>query len=653
MVGGATESAVESRFRLGRVLHRGAATIVQEAVEHLGGRPVGVRPVAIKRLLATDPPSASAFAREARIAGQFQSHPNIALVLSGGPTPDRVEYIAMRRGGEPLPVARARSLGEALEIVARVASAVAHVHKAGYVWDGAYPANILHDDQTTQIVDFGGAAEIAALTDERALEDMVPIKDEAAPFTDPARLAGGAPSVLADLYGVAAVLFMLLTGQPPWAGVSVADIVAAARLGPAPDPRAHDATIPAAVADLVMRGLTGDPADRLAAFQGPRDLPPLARFYEETRLLHDRFGAPTDKIWQATAVLPALTPAPPADDLRLFPVARYVVVHPRLPYLDFGEIGPLRPPEPRRLVIESASRASGSIGSSHPWLTVSPAVFAPGMTEIEIEVDKQRLAEGDHARAWLDLLVAENGSARLPVEIGVVGGVDLVCLIDMTGAAESVSQRLSFAQEMIREAEQAWRWRGSLRVGSITYGDYQHTVSSGRALESNYVARLQAFASPAEAWDLLADAAPMHAYDVEGALDEALAILDRQARWRTRGRKVIVILGCRPPHPAAPLANTRQIRSPRGHDWSALWRSMHGRHRPLAVSVVWPLPGRNAPPTYAQRYANEVFEKLGVDGFFDHQTVSPAGIVRCLADRLVQDRPTARPANARYHGGTP
>jgi tRNA A-37 threonylcarbamoyl transferase component Bud32/tetratricopeptide (TPR) repeat protein len=205
------------------------------------------------------------FAEERQILAQLE-HPNIARLLDGGSTSEGLPFLVMEVV-DGLPIHRyaesARLGVEArLRLAVTVASAVHAAHRKLVIHRDLKPANILVTvDGVVKLLDFG----IARLA-ESAAEDPGELLFSPA-FASPEQLNGEAVSTASDIYSLGAILFELLTGQPPrpGGGVSLAELRAAAAR-PIPQPSAVAPALPKRLrADLdciVARATHADPAMR-------------------------------------------------------------------------------------------------------------------------------------------------------------------------------------------------------------------------------------------------------------------------------------------------------------------------------------------------------------------------------------------------------
>ena len=151
--------------------------------------------------------------REARVAARLR-HPNLVGVVDCGIAPDGTPYIVME-------YVAGRSLAERLRDgvvpapeVLHVAAAAAldHAHALGVVHRDVKPANVLlGDDGTVRLVDFG-IAQAGAHPDRDE-----PWAGAGTPaYMAPEQRLGQRAGPHTDVYGLAAVLYEMLTGRPPY-----------------------------------------------------------------------------------------------------------------------------------------------------------------------------------------------------------------------------------------------------------------------------------------------------------------------------------------------------------------------------------------------------------------------------------------------------
>ena len=254
--------------------------------------------VAIKIILhATGSPQAIARFRDERQILAALDHPNIVRLLDGGSTDDDLPYLVMEHiEGQPITAyarSHALSVRARLELVGRVCAAIQYAHQHLIVHRDIKPSNILVDATgSPKLLDFGVATLLAPLA---GFERQGATRTGVAPFTpeyaSPEQARGDKVSTATDVYSLGAVLYELLTDQPPHraTGSLLEMIRVICEVDPvrpslaAPPERRRELT--GDLDNIVLKALQIDPARRYASIEQLADdlgryldgLPVLAR----------------------------------------------------------------------------------------------------------------------------------------------------------------------------------------------------------------------------------------------------------------------------------------------------------------------------------------------------------------------------------------
>lgn len=170
----------------------------------------------------------------------------------------------------------------ALDIVAQVADAMAHAHRAGLVHGDLKPANLMREPSgTVRILDFGLARHVDPLATQST--DVAALCGTLA-YMAPERLLGKPLAPAADIYALGVLLYELLCGARPLAHLDGLAL-AAAQLQAGAGQWRFPAGLPPAVAGLVQAMAAHDAAHRFASMEmvaqaartlGQAPLPPPA-----------------------------------------------------------------------------------------------------------------------------------------------------------------------------------------------------------------------------------------------------------------------------------------------------------------------------------------------------------------------------------------
>jgi serine/threonine-protein kinase len=260
---------IAGKYRIDRVLGAGGMGVVVAATHlQLGDR------VALKFLLPAGVAHAESldrFMREARAAARIKSE-HVARVFDVGKLDDGAPYYVMEllEGSDlsqaltergPLPIQ------EAVDYVLQACEATAHAHALGIIHRDLKPANLFvvrsGGRDTVKVLDFGiskvtNAGGPGSMTSTSAMlgsplymspEQMTSSKD-----VDPR----------SDLWSLGVILFELLTGQVPFSGETLPQVVLSVMQQTAPSPSSIRPEIPPELDAVVKKALSKTRDERYA-----------------------------------------------------------------------------------------------------------------------------------------------------------------------------------------------------------------------------------------------------------------------------------------------------------------------------------------------------------------------------------------------------
>jgi serine/threonine protein kinase len=258
-----------SAYELLGVLGRGGMGIVYRARHRQLNRQVALK-VLSPRVMATAE-ARRRFEREIRILGGLH-HPGIVMATDANRI-DGVAYLVMELidGVDLARMVRQHGplkIGEACEAGRQMADALAVAHQAGTIHRDIKPSNVMVDRHgRVKLLDFG-LAQLALLSTE-SLETSLGRLLGTLDYMAPEQADGEMPLDLrADLFGLGATLFFLLTGRPPRGDHSRGTLLRQLKaLTGDPPPRVSSlrADVPAELDDYIARLLARDPESRPAS----------------------------------------------------------------------------------------------------------------------------------------------------------------------------------------------------------------------------------------------------------------------------------------------------------------------------------------------------------------------------------------------------
>lgn len=237
---------IRERYEPLGVVGRGAQGEVLRALDHQHDRIVALK---VRAVASAD--ERAALLSEARILLAVRPHPNLPLVREDFFDGDR--YVMVMDWVEGSPLSAEHGFGHVVSALADVASALDHLHAQGVAHRDVKPNNILVDTEGRAVlVDMGiaasaGIAGTGGVTGTRG-------------YIAPEVAGGEAAGPAADIFGLAATAYAVLTGAPPAPGVAptwgdlserdAARVEAALAAGLSTDPAGRPATASALVEAL-------------------------------------------------------------------------------------------------------------------------------------------------------------------------------------------------------------------------------------------------------------------------------------------------------------------------------------------------------------------------------------------------------------------
>jgi len=214
--------------------------------------------------------NADRFRREIQLAARLQ-HPHIVPLHTAGAKGGLLYYTMPFIAGENLRsvIARTGELPpqEAVKILREVADALSYAHSQGIVHRDIKPDNIIISGNHALVLDFGLFKALKSSTAETSTSGPA-LTSQSIALGTPAYMApeqvAANPNVdaRADIYSLGAMGYELLTGRPPFSGLTDEQTMAA-HITTAPAPvNQHRSQLSPALSEVIMRCLAKHPSDR-------------------------------------------------------------------------------------------------------------------------------------------------------------------------------------------------------------------------------------------------------------------------------------------------------------------------------------------------------------------------------------------------------
>jgi len=240
-------------------LGRGGMAVVYLAHDLALDRKVAIK-VMFPALLAGEG-AAERFKREARTAASL-THPNIIPIYAVKEHESLLYFVMQFVGGRgmdsiieergALPIAMVQS------VLNQVGEALEYAHRKGVIHRDIKPGNILVDDEGRAIVTDFGIAKVAAADSITRTGGVVGTPS----YMSPEQCAAGEITGASDQYSLGLVAYEMLTGDRPFSGESVMQLMYLRCSVDPPRVSESRRDCPAALEDAVMRMLEREPGSR-------------------------------------------------------------------------------------------------------------------------------------------------------------------------------------------------------------------------------------------------------------------------------------------------------------------------------------------------------------------------------------------------------
>ncbi|TVR14946.1 MAG: serine/threonine protein kinase [Planctomycetota bacterium] len=255
-------------YRLLGMIGKGGMGVVYRAEQLSLQREVAVKILHPRRM--KDQKAIEDFSREARIAASLNHHHLVPVYDVGYDDRLHLHFYAMKLvPGRTLSTVVQQqgplSVAEALGIISQVSGAMGHAHQMGIIHRDLKPANIiLTADGQAVVTDLGLAVDRLAdhkQTSKRVLK-LVGTAEYAAPeqLRNPDRITAAA-----DVWALGAVLYFLITGEEPFSGDTLLDLVVAVATEDPPRLHGLPPSVAQVISSLMQRDLDLRPHDGHAA----------------------------------------------------------------------------------------------------------------------------------------------------------------------------------------------------------------------------------------------------------------------------------------------------------------------------------------------------------------------------------------------------
>lgn len=212
-------------------------------------------------MLAREPGFLARFEREVSALRKL-NHPNVVKLFESGVDGD-ISYYAMEYVDGITLMDRLRDQKripwqEVIDLGVQICGALKAAHNAGIIHRDLKPSNLLiTDDNQVKLTDFG-VAQVFASGKLTVTGGVI----GTAEYMSPEQAAGKRAEKRSDIYSLGAVMYVMLTGRPPFTGKTSFDVARQHQTGRFDSPRMIVPEIPYWLDEVVCQCLEKKPEDR-------------------------------------------------------------------------------------------------------------------------------------------------------------------------------------------------------------------------------------------------------------------------------------------------------------------------------------------------------------------------------------------------------
>ncbi|MFV1981423.1 MAG: serine/threonine-protein kinase, partial [Rhodothermia bacterium] len=253
-------AALQDRYAIERELGAGGMATVYLADDLKHERKVALKVLKPELAAAV---GAERFLAEIKTTAGLQ-HPNILPLHDSGEADSFLFYVMPYVEGETLRDRLNREtwlpIADALDLASEVADALGSAHRHNVIHRDIKPENVLLREGHAVVADFGIALAVTAAHGDRLTETGLSLGTPT--YMSPEQIEGIAIDGRSDIYALGCLLFEMTTGRPPFEGPTPLAVAVKHQTDPLPNPREVNEDISEDVAQLILRCLAKEPAER-------------------------------------------------------------------------------------------------------------------------------------------------------------------------------------------------------------------------------------------------------------------------------------------------------------------------------------------------------------------------------------------------------
>ena len=249
---------LDDRYEILEVIGTGGMAVVYKARCHRLNRLVAIK--ILKDEFSQDEEFRRRFHAEGEAVAML-SHPNIVQVYDVSSTVDAnfmvmelIEGISLKQYMEKKGVLNWK---ETLHFAMQIAKGLEHAHGRGIIHRDIKPHNVMVlKNGSVKVMDFG-IARVMSKSNTLTKEALGSVH-----YISPEQAKGGHTDTRSDIYSLSVVMYEMMTGRPPYDGESPVAVAIQHINGGAVKPSVLNPNIPAALEQIIMKGMALEIQDR-------------------------------------------------------------------------------------------------------------------------------------------------------------------------------------------------------------------------------------------------------------------------------------------------------------------------------------------------------------------------------------------------------